>query len=152
MTTHISTIYIYFSKIPAVSLYLCCFLTTGTYQYYISIYVEWVQVLHLSFNKGKYSVLHFDTFKISVQNYNIEHCKNNFYFEICRLYHILLFKISVNVWLAGMVISHVQFSVKLDNLINLKYSAFMLEKDPQIHCVFITTHWTKVNKVKKVSF
>lgn len=114
-TTHISTIYIYFSKIPAVSLYLCCFLTTGTYQYYISIYVEWVQVLHLSFNKGKYSVLHFDTFKISVQNYNIEHCKNNFYFEICRLYHILLFKISVNVWLAGMVISHVQFSVKLDN-------------------------------------
>lgn len=28
----------------------------------------------------------------------------------------------------------------------------MLEKDPQIHCVFITTHWTKVNKVKKVSF
>lgn len=80
VTTHISTIYIYFSKIPAVSLYLCCFLTTGTYQYYISIYVEWVQVLHLSFNKGKYSVLHFDTFKISVQNYNIEHCKYNFYF------------------------------------------------------------------------
>lgn len=28
----------------------------------------------------------------------------------------------------------------------------MLEKDPQIHCVFITTRWTKVNKVKKYPF
>lgn len=95
--THIYNLHILFkdARFPLSML----FLTTRTYQYmyYFSICVEWVQVLHLSFNKGKYSVLHFDTFKISVQNYNIEHCKNNFYFEICRLYHILLFKISVNV-------------------------------------------------------
>lgn len=115
VTTHISTICIYFSKIPAVSLYLCCFLTTGTYQYYISIYVEWVQVLHLSFNKGKYSVLHFDTFKISVQNYNIEHCRYNFYFWDLQVVPYIIIKNFCEFWLAGMVISHVQFSVKLDN-------------------------------------
>lgn len=96
--THIYNLHILFKDTCSFPLFMYIyFLTTGTYQYYISIYVEWVQVLHLSFDKGKYSILHFDTFKISVQNYNIEHCKNNFYFEICRLYHILLFKISVNV-------------------------------------------------------
>lgn len=54
-----------------------------------SIYVEWIQVLHLSFNEGKYSILHFDTFKISVQNYNTEHCKNNFILRYagCTIYY-----------------------------------------------------------------
>lgn len=76
--THIYNLHILF-KDTSFPLFML-FLTTGTYQYYFSIYVEWVQVLHLSFNKGKYCILYFDTFKISVQNYNIEHCKYNFYF------------------------------------------------------------------------
>lgn len=112
--THIYNLHILFKDTCSFPLFMLFF----NYRYLSILYFNlcWVGTgTSLSFNKGKYSVLHFDTFKISVQNYNIEHCKNNFYFEICRLYHILLFKISVNVWLAGMVISHVQFSVKLDN-------------------------------------
>lgn len=92
VTTHISTIYIYIFKDTSFPLFML-FLTTGTYQYYFSIYVEWVQVLHLSFNKDKYCILYFDTFKISVQNYNIEHCKYNFYLWDLQVVPYIIIKI-----------------------------------------------------------